>query len=370
MISSIEVNNFKCLQEVRVSLDPFTVIVGPNGSGKTAFFEAILLLGSLDESNVSGNQDLSRGTHAFVTKIVDDHAVLSGLSPEIVWHRTPGLKIQVCAKGVDGDTLLLADVIWPQSRLTKYELGASTERKHEELLVSRSPTMKILHENSLGAIRCYRFSPRRLKDSSPLKGASRSLDQDGFGLPVFLNNLLGEHRQAFDALEEEFIHRFGEYSAIRLFTEEASETGKMALGFRLKDGTELSSNSVSDGTVLSLAFMAVCHHPKPPAVLLIEEPENGVHHARLKEIVDTLKAVSEKGVQVIVSTHSPYLLDLVEPEQVRVFWKDEEGAAHAIRMSDAPDVQKMKKDFLTGEIWTIEKEEALYKAATATEGND
>jgi len=88
-------------------------------------------------------------------------------------------------------------------------------------------------------------------------------------------------------------------------------------------------------------------------MLLIEEPENWVHHASLKDIVGTLKQLSkDKGVQVILTTHSPYLLDHVDPEEVFVFFKDEEGAVRAKRLSDHPQVETLRKHFMTGELWT------------------
>lgn len=103
-----------------------------------------------------------------------------------------------------------------------------------------------------------------------------------------------------------------------------------------------------------MAFMALTYAPQPMKILCVEEPENGVHHASLRDIIRTLKglAMRKNSVQVILTTHSPYLLDQVEPEEVRVFAKDEEGAVHATRLSDYPDMEDMKKHFMTGEIWT------------------
>jgi predicted ATPase len=102
-----------------------------------------------------------------------------------------------------------------------------------------------------------------------------------------------------------------------------------------------------------LGFLAITHQPTPPQLLLIEEPENGVHFASLKDIVAALKKVSEDGkTQVFVTTHSPYLLDLVEPEEVLMFEKAADGSVNAKRMSEFPDMADMKKNFMTGEIWT------------------
>jgi predicted ATPase len=133
------------------------------------------------------------------------------------------------------------------------------------------------------------------------------------------------------------------------------------LEFPTPEGQVLPSANVSDGTVLYLAYLALCFRPNPPRILLIEEPENGVHHASLKEIVRVLRHVTQtKGVQVVLTTHSPYLLDLMEPEEVRVFTKDQKGAVHAKKLSDYEDVEDMKKHFMSGEIWTmLSKTEAI-----------
>jgi predicted ATPase len=125
------------------------------------------------------------------------------------------------------------------------------------------------------------------------------------------------------------------------------------VSFQTVKGETLGAESVSDGVMFSLAFIAIAHQPRPPQVLLIEEPETGVHHASLKEIVRTLKHLSDdKGVQVILTTHSPYLLDHVEPEEVFVFSKGEDGAVRAKKFSDHPDVETLRKHFKTGELWT------------------
>jgi len=126
------------------------------------------------------------------------------------------------------------------------------------------------------------------------------------------------------------------------------------IAFKTREGVLLPAEAVSDGVMLSLAYIALGHAPEPPRVMLIEEPENGIHHASLKETIGTLHALAtDKGVQVILTTHSPYLLDQVEPEEVRAFSKDKEGAVHARKLSDIDDVETMKKDFMTGEIWGI-----------------
>ena len=78
--------------------------------------------------------------------------------------------------------------------------------------------------------------------------------------------------------------------------------------------------------MLLFFFVALAHHPNPPHVALIEEPETGVHPKRLRDIVELLRGLTRgefagRAVQAVLTTHSPYLLDHVTlPEdQVIVF---------------------------------------------------
>ena len=174
------------------------------------------------------------------------------------------------------------------------------------------------------------------------------MSPSGQGFPTFLENFLRMDRKAFADMESDFSGRFPEYQIHLL-----KAGGNNELSFGAPGSGELPCESVSDGALLYLAYLALTHHPSPPRILLVEEPENGVHHGSLQDIVAALHAVSsKKRVQVMLTTHSPYLLDLVEPEEVRVFAKDGEGAVHAAKLSDFPDVEDMKKHFMTGEIWT------------------
>ena len=102
-----------------------------------------------------------------------------------------------------------------------------------------------------------------------------------------------------------------------------------------------------------MAFLAVTHVSNPPGILLVEEPEKGIHHASLKLVVGTLQELAEKkNVQVILTTHSPFLLDWVEGSDVRVFAKTDDGGVRCAKLMEYPDVEKWKKHFMSGEIWT------------------
>jgi predicted ATPase len=114
-----------------------------------------------------------------------------------------------------------------------------------------------------------------------------------------------------------------------------------------------------------IVFVALAYHPRPPRLILIEEPENGIHPRRLKDVVDLLReiAAGEHGgnsAQVIITTHSPYLLDMVnlEKEQVLVFRRNADGG----RTAAPADEERLKiflDEFKLGEVWFNRGEEGL-----------
>jgi predicted ATPase len=133
------------------------------------------------------------------------------------------------------------------------------------------------------------------------------------------------------------------------------------------DGTEIAASQLSDGTLIVLAYLAVLYSPQPPSFLLIEEPENGIHPLRLREVVKILRDVvnEQDKTQVILTTHSPYVVDRFEPNEVTLCRMQEAGEVRVQRLIDSPLVKQQKDLFTLGEIWTLEGDEAL--SATASD---
>ncbi|MEM7807467.1 MAG: AAA family ATPase [Planctomycetota bacterium] len=201
------------------------------------------------------------------------------------------------------------------------------------------------------------------------------MTRGGFGLALLLDDILGFDRDAFIKMECRFRAFFPLVKSIKLLPEPAfkraghakqpvpiltSSDGK-GLHFELSDGTVMPAAQASDGLLLVLAYLAVLHLPEPPRLLLVEEPENGVHPKRLQEVLGILRQlVAESGeTQVVMTTHSPYVLDEFEPHEVTICSKNPDGSVATRRLSESEVVQKQKDVFSLGEIWTGEGDEAL-----------
>jgi predicted ATPase len=328
MITKMHIENFKCFKDFDIELGPFNVLIGPNDSGKTAFLKAILSV--LDLARCQGTDDVNF-----------DRDVASGV--EMVWRKQEELSISF--------QFTTSERLSFRVEGTR-NIGGGYDYRYLQ-------PMDQCSFEALGNAVYYRFDPGALKKPCvKVPPPNSGMAQDGEGLGFLLFTMAKDFPQSFQDLQGDFCRRFSAYQGVdaNLVTVNGKREGAVGLFFKTQFG-RLFATSVSDGAMVFLAYTAIAHSANHPKVLLVEEPENGVHHGSLKEIVATLKGIADKkGIQVILATHSPYLLDLVEPEEVRVFSKDQEGAVHAVKLSDFPDIQDMKKNFMTGEIWTTFEE--------------
>ena len=111
---------------------------------------------------------------------------------------------------------------------------------------------------------------------------------------------------------------------------------------------------LSTGTLRILALLAVLRHPTPPPLLVIEEIENGLDPRTISLIVEEIRHAVESGTtQVILTTHSPYLLDLLTLSHIVVVERDEEGAPVFTRPGDHESMRKWAEKFSPGRLYTM-----------------
>jgi len=343
MITSMHIENFKCFKDFDIELGPFNVLIGPNDTGKTALLQALKLGGLL-----GGGMGVGRNREQI------EQEVGFGIGTECAWRNDPSAHIRV--------TMQASRSREPSPKQTSlflvFHAGSLPPPFVAVNILDRktrlgSQEAMDWYAKSIGNVCYYRLDPKALRRPCPL---GKQMNDVGEGFPAFLDSINRESRKVFFELESRFYERFPYYRQLTLPDKELASGGRgLSVSFQTIKGETLGCESVSDGVILSLAFMAIAHQPRPPEVLLIEEPETGVHHSSLKDTIETLKHLTqEKGVQVILTTHSPYLLDHVEADQVYVFTKDrDEGSVTAKRLSDFEGADEISDMFSTGEKWSL-----------------
>jgi len=122
-------------------------------------------------------------------------------------------------------------------------------------------------------------------------------------------------------------------------------TGQHQLRFQDRWNPELwyAPGQVSDGTMLLTAFLTLQYQDPPVTLLAIEEPERGLHPYLLEQLVGFLRKLSrgeigKAPIQVVLATHSPELLEYLEPQEVRFVERDPNDGSTVVKAIPAADL--------------------------------
>ena len=381
MLAKVRIQNFKCLRDVTVDLGPFTVLIGPNDSGKSSFLDALLLV---NDTARRPWQEVLQGPAAF---------------GHVVWKRDPRVPVILELTSSSGPDpfdyrlLLTGDRKPPLDRLSvgnsvlaelsqgnggTYRRLIGSEAKNSQdpsftalgcVLRQHTPAEALPAARLLSSMSKHRFSPQDLRKPAKLT-ANPKLSESGDNLAAVLDALIsGPDRSAINALEDALRREVPSLKGLSLETVVSGNDTLKELHYALAGNERppitVSARSVSEGALLLTAFPALVYG-ETAELLMIEEPENGLHPERLATVIDLLRRISTGAItgrprQVVITTHNPVLLNHVEPREVRVFQRDPQNGTFVKNLADAPDIDKLSKNFATGELWYMLGEKKLFE---------
>lgn len=163
-----------------------------------------------------------------------------------------------------------------------------------------------------------------------------------------------EHRRAFKAVEERIQALLPRVRSVGVKSfRDDNGVSKRLLKFGGESAGQpffFEADAASDGALYILALIVFSQNPNASGLSLIEEPELGLHPRLLTSFVDQLRTFAESQ-QVIMTTHSPTLLDSLAPEEVWVTTRDARGYSTLTNMADYNELDRWRDNFNTGEIW-------------------
>ena len=384
MITSLRLVNFKNFADETLRLGPFTVIVGANASGKSNIRDAFRFLHGIGRgytlAEILGGK---YGAGGYV-----EWPGIRGAMYEII--RLGEQEFTVTLEGVIGSTALdyTINVEYDELRsaafrVTHEELREGGETvfrgrgtmdtvwvKDAEYLESRDgPGQPFKSEQPVLLQQSGMFGKKRLIDDEPVKCMQSILTgihfldpvPDRIREPAFPGrNVLGDNGDDLPAVLADFckdpkrqellmmwLHELTPMDVAGLdFTTDPS--GRIHLGFRERNGRVVSAYSASDGTLRFLTMLAALLSPNPAGVYFFEEIDNGIHPSRLHLLIDLIEnQTKSNGIQVITTTHSPEMLNLINDntfENTSVVYRDEESSDAVIRpASDLPNAKRLRK---------------------------
>ena len=196
------------------------------------------------------------------------------------------------------------------------------------------------------------FTPDAAR-SLPLAGPQKHLNIHGDNLGNVVQFLEREHPDKFTDILARVSERI---PGIDRIDTERSPDGRLLLRFSDRGFDDpFYAQQMSDGTLKVFAYLIMLEDPQPPPFICIEEPENGLYHKLLEVLVEELRkhATGRKNApQVFVTTHQPYFVDALRPEETWVLEKQADGFPTIARASDDEIVSSMVGEGLPlGGLW-------------------
>ncbi len=196
------------------------------------------------------------------------------------------------------------------------------------------------------------FTPDAAR-SLPLAGPQQHLNSHGDNLGNVVQFMEREHPKRFQLILNRIADKI---PGIDKIDTEQTNDGRLLLRFNDRGfQCPFYSQQMSDGTLKVFAYLLLLEDPTPPPFLCIEEPENGLYHKLLEALAKEFRehATGRKGgSQVFITTHQPYLVDALEPDEVWILEKGLDGFSVIRRASDDEIVSNMvAQGLLLGGLW-------------------
>lgn len=366
-LQSLRIRNFKAIVDSKtLKLGPLTVLIGNNGAGKSSLIEALETYQSIVRDGLDiamqrwfgieharhKGQEVKERLGQVVNPIGIQLAI--GDSPRKVHRLELSIDSDPAANRmlITNERISRGDGTWEERSKNKAALSYAAGRS-----MLTTPIDKVtaqLADEVLGW-QFLTMSPERMGLPVPqqrTKGNVR-LAHDGSNIADFLLDLRRKDSIAFNSIVETMAYVLPYAKDIQPTLTSSDIERKTWLQLSEAD-FKIPGWLFSTGTLRLLALLALLRHPTPPPLIVIEEIENGLDPRSIHLIVEEIRNTVLSGTtQVIMTTHSPYLLDLLRIEHLVVVERDSRGLVRFSRPADQVNLQKWAQEFAPGKLYTM-----------------
>jgi predicted ATPase len=393
----------------RDSLTPMTAVIGKNGVGKSTLFDAFgflsdCLKGGVEEAcDVRGRGGFERlrsqgqeGSIEFQIYYKEDYnsrPITYELAIDLDTDNRPYVKKERLRQRRKGQktgwpfSFLLLDegkgIVWKGEEegkqveegqdhfdlfklIEKIQREADEESKETELVelndkrklgiatlgsLKPHPRISLFRRFIEGWYLSY-FTPDAAR-SLPLAGPQKHLNIHGDNLGNVVQFMEREHSKKFQNILNSISRKI---PGIEKISTEKSPDNRLLLKFNDRGFQDpFYVQQMSDGTLKVFAYLLLLEDPSPPPFICIEEPENGLYHKLLETLAQEFRkhATGQRGSsQIFITTHQPYFVDALQPEEVWILEKGDDGFSRIKRASDNPLIKNLVSEGLPlGSLW-------------------
>lgn len=400
LIEGFRVQNYRALRDVTLGklstqqggtpLTPFTVVIGKNGVGKSTLFDAFGFVADCLAHDVEQACDMkqrggyerlhSRGSDGpirfeiYYREAIGERPMTYELSIALDDSGRPFVESELLKQRRKGQKhgrpypfLRLnhgKGLVWAGEEAVEAEGG---EEDRAQTLVELTD----LRQLGIATLGTLKEHPRikRFRDflkgwylsyfypdaarSLPTAGPQKHLNSHGDNIGNVVQFMAREHKDRFKAVLDRIAAKIPGITSI-----DTQETQDKRLLLRFNDGAfadPFFAQQMSDGTLKVFAYLLLLGDPEPPPFICIEEPENGLYHKLLEALAQEFRAHAsgkKNAPQIFVTTHQPYFVDALSPNEVWILEKGVDGYSVIRRVSDLDIVKNLVDEGLPlGGLW-------------------
>ncbi len=375
-IKTLTVKNYRALKNLQIKdITPLTVFLGPNGSGKSTVFDVFAFLSECFSEGLRKAWDRRGRFRELRSRGADGPIVI-----ELKYLEKPGTPLITYRLAIDeglsgpyvaeewlqwkrgsyGRPFRFLDFREGTGQVVSGEMPDQNDQRIDETLaapdmlavntlgqLARNPRVSALRQFITGWHLSYLTADEAR--TVPEAGSQERLSATGDNLPNVIQYLKERHPERLEQILQTLSRRVPRLEAVDA---ELMPDGRLLL--QIKDAPferPILAKYASDGTLKLLAYLTVLYDPDPPKLIGIEEPENQLHPRLLPELAEECREASTR-TQLMVTTHSPFFVNGLQPKEVWVLYRDSEGYTQARCTTDMTGVKEfLDNGALLGHLW-------------------
>lgn len=353
MINNIEIEGYKSIKKLQLAMKPINVLISSNGVGKSNFISFFKLINNIYEERLE-NYSLKKGAESILHFGSKNTDYIQGY---LEFNDTNGYKFRLeptekgtlfiqndkgTFNGKKGQIFIYND--WLEKSITY-------NSKESEIKKLNNPIVQFV-KNYLSGFKIYHFhdtsetsklrTPAMLNDNITLR-------EDGDNLPAFLYYLQEKHEKHFKRIEHTVKSIAPYFEKFDLQPDRLKED-RIYLEWREQNHPDIPFNAhnFSDGTIRFIALATLLMQPNLPKIIIIDEPELGLHSVAINKLSALIKKASVK-CQIIISTQSVNLVSNFEPEDIITV--DRIDNQSSFNRLDKNNLKEWLEEFSLGDLW-------------------
>ena len=354
MISSIHIEGFKSIREMTLTLRPINILIGANGAGKSNFISFFKFLNSLYEKRLE-NYSLRKGVENL---LYFGSKTTPYIYFKIVFSNTNAYECKL-SPSVEGTLFIdYENIFFNSEKGSLYQYKDTwfsrklSANKKESVLKDNQQSMAQYVSTYMESFKNYHFHDT--SENAPLRKPSSLTDNstlrvDGGNLASFLYYLQEKHPSYFSQIEAVIRMIAPYFERFDLHPDRFNDTViKLEWLTEQHPDIPLNSTHLSDGTLRFMALATLLMQPFPPEVIIIDEPELGLHPFAINVLAGLIRKASAKS-QVIISTQSVALVSNFDvADIITVDRRDNQSVFSTL---DTDKLSHWIEDFSLGELW-------------------